>query len=143
MAFITKQEVQAKSAALKALNKKYGVTAGFSGSNTSKLTLTIRAGKVDFIDSFLRCLENANSANNYNTLAVYKYVKENRTVEVNHYYMDQHFDGEALAYLEEVYALMKEGHFDESDIQSDYFHCAWYNNIRIGSWEKPYELNSK
>jgi hypothetical protein len=142
MAFISKQEVQAKSIALKEINKKYGVKATFSGSNSSKLNLTVRSGAVDFIGNFLKCSEHNSRLNTRDAQAMQNYVRENKCIDVNHYYMDEYFNGTALAYLEEVYALMLEGHYDESDAQTDYFNCAWYNGISIGSWNKPYELTA-
>jgi hypothetical protein len=30
--------------------------------------------------------------------------------------------------------------YDNSDIMTDYFDVAYYNNINIGKWDKPYEL---
>ena len=32
--------------------------------------------------------------------------------------------------------------FDKSDIMTDYFHTAYYMNINIGRWDKPYKLIS-
>jgi hypothetical protein len=107
MAYITKAEVQAKSVKLKAINKKYGVSARFSGSNSGELRLTVTKGSIKF---------------------------EKTYEQVNHYYLDSRADGSAKNYLKEVYALMKEGHFDDSD----YFHCSWYNSIHIGKWDAPY-----
>ena len=30
--------------------------------------------------------------------------------------------------------------FDKSDSMIDYFHTAWYNDIKIGEWNKPVEI---
>jgi len=30
--------------------------------------------------------------------------------------------------------------FDESDSQTDYFHIAYYLNVNVGKWNKPYIL---
>lgn len=137
MAFITKSEVQAKSVKLKEINKKYSVKASFSGSNSGTLKLTIQSGKIDFITSYCDCSKN-------NILVVAQSVIQNvmnkKNIQVNHYYMQRHFDGVALNYLQEVYELMQEGHYDHSDIMTDYFDCSWYNSIEIGRWNKPYEL---
>ncbi len=42
MAYITKVEVKAKSLKLKEINKKYGMKAAFSGSNSRSLLLTVQ-----------------------------------------------------------------------------------------------------
>ena len=128
MAYITKAEVKAKSEKLKAINKKYSVKATFSGSNSSTLQLTVQSGSIDFqnLQVFFGCSGQASDDNFY--------------LQVNHYYLDSWFCGTALAYLEEVHALMKEGHYDRSDVQSDYFETSWYNSIHIGQWNKGYVL---
>lgn len=125
MAYITKAEVKIKSEKLKAINKKYSVKATFSGSNSSTLQLTVSSGCIDF--------QNLQVVYGYNGKAS----DDNFYLQVNHYYW---FWGIALEYLEEVLALMKEGHYDRSDIQSDYFETSWYNSIHIGRWDKGYVL---
>jgi hypothetical protein len=127
MAYITKAEVKAKSEKLKAINKKYGMKATFSGSNSSTLLLTIGSGSIDFE---AECV-----LENYKTSTA---TDGSFYVQCNHYYLDRHWTGKALEYLEECYALMLEGHYDRSDIQTDYFECSWYNNIHIGRWNRGY-----
>ena len=142
MAFITKEQVKVKSEALKALNKQYGIKATFSGSNSSTLQLTIAGGKIDFIGNYINFIEYVRPSNQpfcWNEEMKQHLLKDQHT-GVNHYYMDDHFNGEALEYLQKAYAIMKDGHWYESDIQTDYFHCSWYNSIKIGSWNKPYKL---
>ena len=39
--------------------------------------------------------------------------------------------------LSRVLKIMTRDHWDKSDIMTDYFHCAWYNNLCIGDWERP------
>lgn len=136
MAYITKAEVQAKTAALKAINKKYGMSATFSGSNSSTLTLTISKGNIDFFESMIQHHENKS----HGRFDYYDEIKKSGYTQVNHFYLDSNFEGKALEYLQEVYALMLQGHWDDSDIQTDYFSCAWYNAILIGKWNKPYVL---
>jgi hypothetical protein len=137
MAYISKEQVQAKRIKLKEINKKYGVKATFSGTNTSSLNLTIQSGKIDFVQNFIDN-SSVNSEVWFSTNIVHLY--ETKHIQVNHYYLDSRFSGEALEYLQEVYALMKEDHYDNSDVQTDYFDTAWYNNIQIGKWNKGYEF---
>jgi hypothetical protein len=58
--------------------------------------------------------------------------------QVNHYYISSNFSGKACKVLEAIYAGLLEKHWDHSDIQADYFNCAYYININIGRWDKPY-----
>jgi hypothetical protein len=69
-------------------------------------------------------------------------MQRNRYVQVNHYWLDSHYNGLALEYLEKVKAIMSVEHWDKSDIQSDYFHCAYYMHINIGAWDKPFEVTT-
>ena len=140
MAYITKEEVQAKRAKLKEINKKYGVKATFSGAGSSTLKLTITAGKIDFISNAVNVLKESTHRVLFGKERVIEGMINSGCITVNQYYLSEQFSGVALEYLQEVYALMQEGHWDESDIQSDYFNCSWYNRIQIGKWDKGYEL---
>lgn len=138
MAYITKAEVKALQPKLKAINDKYRVKATFSGSNSSKLQLSISSGKVDFIGNYIENLDANNRHDNAEERA--KCISVSKYLQVNHYYLESAFSGLALEYLEEVKALMLENHWDESDSQTDYFHCAYYIGVDIGRWNKGYEL---
>lgn len=139
MAYISKQEVQAKSIKLKEICKKYGIKARFSGSNSSTLKLKITAGKIDFIANYVDCLNNSRFYDIHQDYQI-AYVQETKYIGLNHYYLDRSFCGIALECLQEIYRLMNEGHWDDSDIQTDYFSCSWYNSMQIGEWNKPYEV---
>jgi hypothetical protein len=127
MAYISKEQVAMKTINLKALNKQYGIKASFSGSNSISLTLTIHSGVIDFfeyLDSEIRD----------------KYT-EIYYLQLNHYYISEWFeDSKAKEYLLKAYSIMLEGHYNNSDIQSDYFDVAWYMHIQIGKWDKPYKV---
>ena len=138
MAYITKSEVQALQPKLKAINQKYGIKATFSGSNSSKLHLTISSGKVDFIGNYIENLVANHQIDNAEERA--EYVKACKNIQCNHYYLDSAFSGLALEYLEEVKQVMLENHWDESDSQTDYYNCSYYVSIDIGRWNKGYLL---
>ena len=124
MAYITKEEVKAKSLKLKALAKKYGIKLTVAGSNTSTIRVNIASGSIDFIGNF----QNLTSQ------------KTDGSIDVNHYYISNYFDGVAEEFLLKVKEVLKEGHYDNSDTQTDYFDTAWYMAISVGKWNKPYIL---
>lgn len=136
MAYITKDQVKAKNEALKAVNKKYSIKARFSGSNSSTLTLKITAGVIDFVSNHDDC--NKQSAR-YDADSMRR-LHADQYMQVNHYYMNNSFCGVALEYLQEAYAIMLDGHYDDSDSMTDYFNCAWFCSIHIGAWDKPYRI---
>lgn len=145
MAYINKTEVQAKSQKLKVLNKEYGVKSTFSGSNSSSLLLTISSSSIDFVGNHIAMLKiaKANGRIYYPIESTIEGLKISGYIQVNNYWLKDNFSGIALEYLEKAYRIMLEGHWDKSDIQTDYFNCAWYNNIHVGRWNKPYVLTVK
>ena len=138
MAYVNEVVITKASAALKALNKEYGVKATLSGKNSSSLVLTISEGSIDFIGNYCQCIADRRSLQNVD--AVIKYVTKTGHIQVNHYYLHTAFSGKALEYLEKAKKIMHADHFDHSDIQTDYFHCAYYVNINIGRWDKAYKF---
>lgn len=42
--------------------------------------------------------------------------------------------------LELAAKVLAKEHWDDSDIQTDYFSCAYYMHIEIGQWNKPYTV---
>lgn len=138
MAYVSQQVITKARAALKALNKEYGVKATLSGKGDSTLYLTIAQGSIDFIGNF--CENTVAKGIQHDTSQVIAWVQKEQNISVNQYYLDSSFSGIALEYLEKAKAIMYADHWDRSDIQSDYFNCAYYVNISIGRWNKPYKL---
>lgn len=73
----------------------------------------------------------------------------NTNSQVNPYWIEQHWkDEQDRAALTKINEIMHNApgraggkvYFDESDIQSDYFHTAFYTHLSIGQWNKPYAL---
>ena len=50
------------------------------------------------------------------------------------------FSGKALEYMQKAKEIMYADHYDESDSQSDYFHCAYYINMEVGKYNKVYKF---
>jgi hypothetical protein len=60
-------------------------------------------------------------------------------IQVNHNYPENY--GEAAPMIEELSdAMHGAGWYNNSDIMTDYFDIAWYVDINIGKWDKPYKL---
>jgi len=139
MAYVSEQVINKARAALKALNKEYGVKATLSGKNSSSLTLKISEGSIDFIGNYCdTIIERKHYMNDADS--VVKYVQITGSIQINQYYLDTQFSGKALEYLEKAKAIMHVDHWDESDIMTDYFHCAYYVSMNVGRWDKPYKL---
>jgi hypothetical protein len=73
----------------------------------------------------------------------------NTNSQVNPYWIEQHWkDEQDRAVLTKINEIMHNApgraggkvYFDHSDVQSDYFHTAFYTHLSIGQWDKPYAL---
>ena len=134
MAYVS-QEMKAKIApVIKALCKRYGVKGSLSVRHHSTLTLTISSGSIDFFESVNRLGRKSNDD---------MFREQHDHMQVNTYWCHAHFDGVAREFLVEAVAALKgPDFFDNSDIQTDYFHCSHYIAINIGRWDKPYVLTA-
>lgn len=140
MAYVYEEVITKARAALKVLNKQYGVKSTLSGKGTSRIKLTISSGSIDFIVNYCENILQKNTLRDVTDVVAY--VKKTDNIQVNQYYLDSSFSSTALEYLEKAKAIMYADHWDESDVMTDYFHCAFYVSIDIGSWNKPYELKN-
>jgi hypothetical protein len=133
------QEKKAKIASLlKPILAKYGVKGSLSVNNHSTICLTLKSGKIDFI-------ANSNRVCGGNFYQVQRGFKPNTTGydQVNPYWFQDHYDGDAKAFLAAALAaLYGADYYDNSDAMTDYFDTAYYVNLNIGKWNKPYMLTA-
>ena len=129
------QERKAKIAqALKPVLAKYGVKGTLSVRNHSTICLTLKSGKIDFI-------ANSNRVCGSSHYQVSRGFRPNTSgySDVNPYWFQDHYDGKAKAFLTEAFKALKvAGWYDRSDAQIDYFDTAYYVDINVGKWNKPY-----
>ena len=112
---------QEKKAIIKAAMDKALKGRGFKYSlrvdHYSSITCTISAGPVDFGADY---------------------------EQVNLYWLNDHYSGEALQVLQECReALQAAGYYDRSNAQIDYFDTAYYMHLNIGAWDKPYKITPR
>lgn len=117
------QEMKKKIApGIRKLLKEYGVKGSVGVRNYSTLVVNIKSGSLDFENDLV---------NNENYRG---------HIQVNLYWLDENWSGKSLEFLKKLKALMNDGNYDKSDLQSDYFDVGWYNDVNVGKWDKPYEL---
>ena len=117
---------------LKPVLKKYGLKGSLSVNNHSTIVLTVKSGKIDFIKNFNSTTQNRPGGFR-NGSAAEKYIS------VNPYWYQEHFSGQSKEFLTEAMAALKGADwYDKSDAQYDYFDTAYYVDINIGKWNKPY-----
>ena len=124
MAYMNQEKKAIIAAKLKPVLKKYGVKGTLSVRNHSSIVLNVKSGPVDFIKDY----GDAEDARKFG-------------IQVNPYWFEEHFTGKSKKFLKEAFdALKGAGYYDNSDAQTDYFDTAYYYDINIGRWNKPYEL---
>jgi hypothetical protein len=114
MAYVS-QEMKARLApAIKSVLKRYGMKGTIAVRHHSTLVVTLRQGPIDFGGD---------------------------RIQVNTYWVRDHYQGVARQFLTELVDAMKgPDFFDHSDIQTDYFHRSHYIYINVGKWNAPYAL---
>ena len=135
------QERKAKIAqALKPVLAKYGVKGSLSVRNHSTICLTVKSGKIDFIENFINTDHVSWTGHKMDQNTINS-IRKNQNLDVNPYWFHEHFSGVAKDFLTEAFQALKAADwYDESDIQTDYFNTAYYVDLNIGKWNKGYQL---
>ena len=124
MAYMSQEHKAKLAPTIKAICKKYNVKASLAVRNHSTLVLNVKQGDIDFYGDY-----------------GHPGAAEQFGIQVNPYHYQSHFTGRSKDFLSEVIpAMYGSDYFDESDIQTDYFHCSHYIDVNIGQWNKPYAL---
>ena len=128
------QERKAKIAnALKPILAKYGMK-GTLKCRQHAITLTLRQGPIDFIGDL-------NESRNGRLGVSKDEMRKHYELQVNQYWLDDHYTGVSLEFLKQVNEAMQAAdYYDRSDAQIDYFDTAYYYDINVGSWNTPYTL---
>lgn len=114
MAYVS-QEMKARLApAIKAVLKKYGMKGSIAVRHHSTLVVNLKQGPIDFGKDY---------------------------IQVNTYWVHEHYEGTARSFLTELVDAMKgPDFFDHSDAMTDYFHLSHYIDINVGRWDRPYTV---
>jgi hypothetical protein len=100
------------------------------------IALTLKSGAIDFIGNSNKVCGN----DHYQVARGFK-PTTNGYDQVNPYWFQDHYDGDAKAFLTEAFKALKSADwYDESDAMTDYFNTEYYVDVNIGKWDKPYEL---
>lgn len=131
------QEKKAKVAALvKPILAKYGVKGSLAVRNNMTLVLTLREGKLDFIADMQPRFEFGAEIQRDEAE-----MRKQYHFGVNPYWYEQNYMGQSRQFLSEIIPAMHGAEwYDRSDIQTDYFDTAYYVDVNVGTWEKPYIL---
>jgi hypothetical protein len=130
MAYVS-QTLKARLAPkVKEILAKYKLKGRLSVRNHSTLVLNIMSGEIDFVKNYF---DNMSGDRRHSD-------KMRGYIDVNVYHYTRHFDGPAYDFLNEVYAAMMDGNWDNSEPQFDHFDKGWHVSICVGRWNNHYGL---
>jgi hypothetical protein len=140
VAYMNQERKQKVAAAVKPILAKYGMKGSLSVRNHSTIVLKLTSGPIDFIGDMNDERNSLLGSNSVNKDAL----RQRYNLDVNTYWYTEHYTGAALTFLHEIIPAMKSADwFDKSDAQIDYFHTAYYIDVNVGSWDKPYVLTGQ
>ena len=129
MAFISQEDKKTLAPAIKAVFKKYGLKGTIAIKNNMELCANVSAGRLDLIGAAAAVGDFRSSG----------YYQGNAYGATNPQYKDINID--IFNFYEDLKKAMRGAlWFDKSDLMTDYHHTAYYMNINIGQWNKPYKL---
>ena len=138
MAYISQDEKAKLAPTIKAILKKYGVKGSLSIRHHSSLVLTLKSGQIDFIENYIATDAAKPHAGKMSADQI-AYIRKNRYLDVNTYWIHEHYSGKAKAFLTEMKKAMEgPDFFNDDDIQTDYFSRSHYVDINVGKYDKPY-----
>jgi len=118
MAYVSQADKAKLAPAIKAVLKKYNMKGTIAVRHHSTLVVNIKCGAIDFAGN---------------------YTHGDKYIQVNTYWIHDHYNGVAKDFLLELKDAMEgPDFFNNDDAMTDYFHRSHYIDINIGSWNKPY-----
>jgi len=126
MAYMNQERKAIIAAKLKPVLKKYKVKGTLAVRSHMTIVLTVKSGPLDFINDYSK----PEDAKKFG-------------IQVNPYWFQDHFQGKSKQFLAEAFdALKAAGWYNNSDAMTDYFDTAYYYDIDIGKWNKPYQVSA-
>jgi hypothetical protein len=119
---------------IKSVLKKHGIKGSISVRNRMVLVVNLKSGKQDIIQNWF---DNAKNQPQYND----RILEKPEALQVSQYWIDNYFDGKVKEFFIELFQAMKGSKwYDNSDIMTDYFDTAYYMDVNVGQWNKPYQV---
>jgi len=142
MAYMNQERKAKIATAIKPILSKYGVKGSLSVRHHSSIVLTLKSGKIDFIENFIKTDADSFVGRKMDQSQI-DYIRKNQSLDVNPYWFQDHFTGDAKAFLTEAFKALKSADwYDESDAMTDYFNTAYYVDLKVGKWDRPYEVTN-
>ena len=134
MAYMSQERKAALLPGIKAALAKYGMKGTVAVRHHSTLVINIAEGVLDVIGNYNAVLRERAAGRHPEPAYASTYL------DVNPYWHEEHFSGEAKAFFAELFEAAMVGNHNRSDLSSDYHDVGWYVDVKVGHWKKPYRL---
>ena len=145
MAYVSQEMKKDLAPQIKAVLKKYGLKGSIGVRHHSSLVVNIKSGILDLVGASNRQrIEEAKRRGNEPYIDNYIQVNENYVSD----WMKAIGESKIAKFYDELVAAMKGvgsqsvEWYNNSDIMTDYFDRAYYIDINVGQWNKPYEVTA-
>ena len=129
MAYMNQEKKAVIKANLDNVLKPLGIKFSLKVRHHMSISLTLKSGPVDFIGDYAK-------ANGETTPA---WVITTNHMSINRYWFQDHFSKPVADIIAKIVkALETADYYDRSDAMVDYFDTAYYMDIDVGQWDKPY-----
>jgi hypothetical protein len=140
MAYMNQEKKATIKANLDKALKGTGVKYTLSVRNHSTIVCNVKSAPIDFIENFIQTDRNSHIGKKMSEDHV-AHIRKNKALDVNPYWYKEHFSGKALEVVDKIVkAMYTANYYDNSDAMVDYFDTAYYVDVNIGKWNKPFEV---
>lgn len=133
MAYMNQDKKRVIKAAIDKIAKPYGIKYSLRVNSHMSITCTITAAPIDFIGNFKAVTGDKFKING----------ALSHHISVNPYWYQDHFTGKPREVIGQLIdALKAANYYDRSDAMTDYFDTAYYFNLNIGDYNRPFKLTA-
>ena len=125
MAYIRQEDKKKLAPEIKKVLKEYGMKGSIRIDNHSTLVVNLKEGVLDLIGDY-----DSDYERDYLPVNTYHCVEWAKSPVIKSFY-------DAL-----IKAMKGDDWYNKSDYMTDYFDIAYYININVGQWNKPYVLTA-
>lgn len=140
MAYMNQEKKATIKANLDKALKGTGVKYSLSVNNHSTIVCTVKSAPIDLVENFIQTDVKSFSGKKMAQDQI-DYIRQRQYLDVNPYWYKEHFSGKALELVDKIVkAMYTANYYDNSDAMVDYFDTAYYVDVNIGKWNKPFEV---
>ena len=123
MAYIGKEQAAKIRKELKELFPQFKFSVRIADHRS--LNVAIMAGPIDF-----------------RAVAPHAFRDESYYCQINRYHIENTWEGAVGQILRAITDVCNRDNYDNSDIQTDYFDVGYYFHLKIGKWDRDYEVRN-